>query len=109
MGPILLVIAIGLGYAWWNAGRAAAERATAVGRDACKAAGVIWLDQSVHAAGIRLRRNDRGRLSFERSFRFEYSWGGDDRHVGRLVLCGDKLVAFVGPAQPTVVPFERRD
>ncbi len=56
-----------------------------------------WLDQSVQAAGLRLRRRGFGRLGLERSFRFDYSHDGLDRHVGRLVLHGDRLVSFVGP------------
>ncbi|TYT27211.1 DUF3301 domain-containing protein [Luteimonas viscosa] len=98
---ILLMIAGAAAYAWWNASRAAAERAAAVGRHACQAAGVIWLDQSVHANGLRLRRRSDGRLGLERSFRFEYSEDGIERHIGRLVLHGEELVQFSGPARAT--------
>ena len=107
MTPILLLITAAAAFGYWNAARAAAEQATQLGRNACEAAGVIWLDQSVHADGIRLRRNEDGRLGFERTFRFEYSHDGDDRHAGRLVLRGGRLVSFIGPVKPTVVPFER--
>ena len=92
-----------MAFAFWSAARAAAERAEAMGRDACQAAGVQWLDQTVHANGLRLRRGDDGRLGFERSFRFEYSQDGSDRHVGRLVLRGGRLVAFSGPLRATPV------
>src|SRR3546814_11892806 len=61
------------------------------------------LDQTVHATGVRLHRGADGRLGFERSFRFEYSSGGDDRNVGRLVLRGEELVYFSGPAQAASV------
>ena len=100
--PTLLIVMIvaALGLAYWSAGRAAAERADQLGRDACSAAGVQWLDQTVHAAGLRLRRGDDGRLGFERSFRFEYSHDGADRHVGRLVLHGTRMVGFSGPVAP---------
>lgn len=103
---ILLMIAGAAGFAYWNAARAAAERAGMLGRNACDAAGVIWLDQSVHADGLRLRRNEDGRLGWERTFRFEYSYDGIDRHTGRLILRGATLVSFVGPVRPSVVPFE---
>ncbi|TWG94314.1 uncharacterized protein DUF3301 [Luteimonas sp. J16] len=96
---IFLMLAGSAAYAWWNSARAAAERATQLGRDACRAAGVIWLDQSVHASGLRLRRREDGRLGLERRFRFEYSEDGIDRHVGQLVLHGERLVAFSGPAR----------
>jgi len=63
---------------------------------------VQWLDQSVHASGVRLRRGSDGRLGLERSFRFEYSHDGSDRHVGRIVLRGDRLVSFTGPVPAAV-------
>lgn len=85
------------GFSFWSAGRAAAERAEALGRDACKAAGVQWLDQSVHATGMRLCRHDNGWLGLERTFRFDYSLDGQDRHIGRMVLRGERLIAFSGP------------
>ncbi|NIJ69553.1 DUF3301 domain-containing protein [Xanthomonas sp. 60] len=94
---ILLMIAGALGYAFWNASRAAAERAGALGRNACAAADVQWLDQSVHAIALRIVRGDDGKLCFERTFKFEYSYDGLDRHVGRMVLRGDQLISFSGP------------
>jgi len=99
--PTLLIVMIvaASAFAYWSAGRAAAERAEALGRDACRAADVQWLDQSVHAAGLRLKRGENGWLGFERTFRFEYSYDGSDRHIGRLVLRGNKLVSFSGPTR----------
>jgi hypothetical protein len=102
---ILWMIAGAAVFAYWNAARAAAEHAKQLGRNACSAAQVIWLDESVHAAGIRLRRGEDGRLGFERSFRFEYSYDGVDRHVGRMVLRGQQLVSFIGPVRPSVTPI----
>lgn len=90
-------------FFWWSAARAAAERAEEVGRAACNAAGVQWLDQTVHADGIRLRRGYHGRLGLERSFRFEYSVDGNARSIGRLVLHGGELVSFSGPERATSV------
>ena len=99
--PTLLIVMIvaASAFAYWSAGRAAAERAEALGRDACRAANVQWLDQSVHAAGLRLKRGENGWLGFERTFRFEYSYDGSDRHIGRLVLRGNRLVSFSGPTR----------
>lgn len=105
--PLILMILVGLGFAIWSSARAAAERAGQVGRDACRAAGVQWLDETVHANGLRLRRGEDGWLGIERSFRFEYSEDGHDRHVGRLVLRGQRLIAFSGPVRGTgVMPME---
>ena len=98
MPSLILLMILGAGiYAFWNASRAAAERAGELGRNACRAANVQWLDQSVHAIGLKLARGDDGRLGFERTFKFEYSYDGLDRHIGRMVLRGDQLVSFTGP------------
>ena len=97
---IILMIVTAMAFAFWSAGRAAAERAESLGRDACRVANVQWLDQSVHAIGLRLCRHDNGWLGLERTFRFDYSINGDDRRMGRLVLRGERLVAFSGPVTP---------
>ena len=102
-GLLLTMIAFAAGFFWWSSARAAAERAGEVGRYACRAAGVQWLDQTVHADGLRLRRRRDGWLGLERSFRFEYSVDGSDRYIGRMVLLGGELVSFVGPDRGTSV------
>lgn len=101
--PTLLIVMIlaATAFAFWSAGRAAAERAEVVGRDACRAAGVQLLDESVHALGLRICRHDNGWLGWERTFRFDYSSDGQGRRTGRLVLRGDRLVAFSGPLAAT--------
>lgn len=90
-----------MGFAFWSASRAAAEQAMALGAEACRAAGVQLIDQSVHAYGLRLCRRDSGWLGFERSFRFEYSRDGTDRHTARMVLRDGRLVSFLGPVEVT--------
>lgn len=105
MSLILLMIAGAAVFAFWNAARAAAERATILGRNACRAADVQLLDQSVHGVALRLARMPNGWLGFERTFRFDYSHDGVDRHSGRLVLRGDQLVGFTGPSMATVTPL----
>ncbi len=67
-----------------------------------------WLDQSVHATGLRLCRLPSGWLGFERSFRFDYSYDGVERHSGRMVLRGRQLVSFVGPATARVSTLQPR-
>lgn len=107
MPSLIILMIVGAGvFAYWNAARAAAEHAKLLGRNACAAAQVMWLDESVHASGIRVRRNEDGKLGFERTFRFEYSHDGVDRHVGRMVLRGERLVSFVGPMKPSVTPID---
>lgn len=100
---VMLLVLFGLAATLWSAGRAAAEQAVTVGRAACQAAGVQLLDQTVHARSLRLRRGADGRLGLERTFRFEYSADGIERHVGHLVLFRGQLVAFSGPPRATPV------
>lgn len=97
IGMTLLMIAAAAVFGHWSAARAAAERATTLGHQACRNAGVQLIDHSVHGVGMRLRRRDDGRLGWERSFRFYWSDDGTQRHVGRMVLRGDQLVSFSGP------------
>ncbi|MEO6227789.1 MAG: DUF3301 domain-containing protein [Thermomonas sp.] len=99
--PTLLILMIvgAFAFFFFSSARAAAERAAEIGRDACQAANVQWLDESVHAIGMRLRRNDNGWLGVERSFRFEYSDDGQNRRIGRVVLLGQRLVGFSGPSR----------
>lgn len=106
--PTLLVLMVlaGLGMAWWSRARAAADHARELGRRACEAAGVQWLDQSVHARHWRLHRRRDGWIGVERRYRFEYSRDGHDRQLGELVLREGRLVGFTGPDSATrVVPF----
>lgn len=99
---MILVMAVGFPlFLFWSAGRAAAERAAAIGRNACARAEVIWLDHSVHLLGMRLRRGSDGWLCWERDFRFEYSHDGDDRAHGRITLRGAHLVSLLGPMPPS--------
>ena len=102
--PLIALILFGIGLWWWQSARGAYDRARELGRNACNAAHVQWLDESVQSAGIRLRRDPGdGWLKLERRFRFEYSSDGNDRHTGQLVLLGTRLVEFVGPTRPEPV------
>lgn len=101
MPTLLIVMIVGaIAFTFWSAGRAAAERAEVLGRKACADAGVQLLDQTVHVMGMRPYRGGDGWLGLERTFRFDYSRDGEDRHVGRLVLRGDRMVGFIGPVDP---------
>lgn len=88
---LLLLILFGAIAVAWSESRAAAEIAVRHGRDACSAAGVQWLDQSVVLVRMRLRRSDDGRMRVLRHYRFEYSINGSDRHPGSLALLGNDL------------------
>lgn len=59
---------------------------------ACRQIGVQFLDQTVAMHRLRLQRNDRGSVQIRRDYTFEYSDAGDDRHAGRVVMLGGRLL-----------------
>jgi len=99
--PLLVLIAFGLLALIWSETRAAAELASRHGREACAAAGVQWLDQSVALTKIALRRAPDGWVRVLRHYRFDYSWQGDDRQHGGLALLGRELQWISQPQRET--------
>ena len=102
--PLISLIAFGLLALLWSETRAASELAHRHGREACAAAGVQWLDQSVALTKIGLRRAADGRLRVLRHYRFDYSWHGDDRQHGSLALLGRELQWISAPHREVPVP-----
>ncbi|WJW76106.1 DUF3301 domain-containing protein [Thiohalobacter sp. IOR34] len=88
---LLLLLAAG-GWFWLD-GLAARDRAVALARDTCERSGVQLLDGTVSLSALRLRRNPAGRVTLQRSFRFDYSSDGASRRQGFVVLLGRRLEA----------------
>jgi len=105
MLELLALIWLLAGFGWfWSSSLAAGEAARVHGRDACREAGVQWLDQSVQLVAMRLRRRPDGWLAIEREYRFDYSRDGESRQSGRLVLLGTRITALSGPDRQPVEP-----
>lgn len=102
----LILVLAGL-YAWQNALRAR-ERARALGHEICAGAGVQLLDQSVTLSGVGFTRNGAGQLRVRRSYAFEISLDGLDRHRGGLQMLDGRLLSWslpdTGSPGPTVLP-----
>ena len=79
------------GWFLWSSLRAR-ESANAAIRPACRAEGYLFLDDTVALDRIRLRRNDEGRVTIERVYRFDYSDTGDNRRRGYVTLLGARVV-----------------
>jgi hypothetical protein len=93
--PLSICVAAGL---LWYAAMRARELATRHAGRLCAAHGAQMLDQSVALHSLRpIWRGGPPRL--ERSYRFEVSYDGDDRHRASLTLVGDRLVDFSLPAR----------
>lgn len=85
----LLFVTFLLGGVWLDALRAR-EMAVGVARRSCKARGLQLLDQTVALQRMRLRWTGQG-VRIYRSYRFEVSSDGIDRHPARLALLGIDL------------------
>lgn len=86
--PLLLLIV--LGWFWFDSLRAL-EVARSAGRRACDNAGVQFLDDTVAGIGLALVRDESGRRTLRRTYRFEFSDTGDTRLEGQLTLLGTKV------------------
>lgn len=73
----------------------------------CQELQLQLLDDTVTLIRIRLKRNAKGRLSFQRTYSFEVTeHGGNTRHLGILILRGDTLeiVELPGYLNRTILP-----
>jgi len=85
------ILAIVVGVLFWIDSLRARERALAAGRSACRRYGVQLLDETVQFAGLRLARDEDGRLRLRRTYSFEFSDTGDNRRHGAIVMLGGEL------------------
>ncbi|HEY0663997.1 MAG TPA: DUF3301 domain-containing protein [Thiobacillaceae bacterium] len=99
---ILLLGLFGAAGWYWYAGMQAREPAVAVGRRACRDAGLQFLDDSVSLRNTRLARNSQGQLQFLRDYHFEFSDTGDNRRPGVIRMLGERVewVNLDGEWQP---------
>lgn len=88
---ILLLAAI----AWlWLDSLQAREAAIRAAREICAAEGLLLLDDTVAINGLKLARDEDGRVKIQRAYDFEYSDTGNNRLKGSLVLRGRQLVVI---------------
>lgn len=100
MLPLLLA---GVAIALWLDALAAREIAGFQSRRLCEESGLQWLDQSIVLQRIGLVRVD-GRLALRRSYRFEVSFDGSDRHQASISLHGRRVANYTLPLREQVAP-----
>lgn len=61
-------------------------------RRACAAEDLQFLDDTVALEGMRLARNEAGRMTLRRTYGFEYSDTGNNRRKGHVTLLGHQVV-----------------
>ena len=90
-----LSIALLAAIAWlWLDSLKVREAAVRAAKEICSAEGLLFLDDTVAIAGIRLARGDDGRVRLQRAYDFEFSDTGNNRLKGSVVMLGHRLVLF---------------
>jgi len=77
----------GLFWLWFDSTRIH-EIAVKCARHHCQLNEVQFLDDTVSLANIKPARDEDGRLTFKRSYTFEYSDTGNNRKLGSIIMLG---------------------
>ncbi len=93
MAPFILILSIVLIIWFWLDSARAREIATKVSAEACRLRGVQFLDQTVALRRIIPRWTTQG-IRLRRTYHFDYSDQGLERHSGRITLVGTALEEF---------------
>jgi hypothetical protein len=96
-GPLLALIALLAALYLWQNALHARDRARVIGHELCARAGVQLLDQSVALSGMAFVRNGAGHLRLRRSYAFEVSIDGHDRHRGSLTMLEGRALSWSLP------------
>ena len=89
---IVSILVLGAIAALWLDSIKVREVAVRAARAACTAEGLQLLDDTVAIAGLKLVRDEGGRLKLQRTYEFEYSDTGDNRIKGSVLLIGRRVV-----------------
>lgn len=105
MDILVALFVVGLVLWFWSDSLRCRELALVASERACREMGVQLLDQTVALGGMRLRRNEAGRLSLLRIFGFEFTVDGVNRLQARVAILGRRidLVQMDFPDGPTIL------
>lgn len=86
-----LALLTALGWLWFDSLKVR-EIAVRIAREACVADGLLFLDDTVGIASLKLARNEAGRLQLQRAYDFEFSDTGNNRLRGGVVMLGTRMM-----------------
>jgi Protein of unknown function (DUF3301) len=86
-----LLLLTALAWLWMDSLKVR-EIAVRSAREACTAENLLFLDDTVGIAGVKLARDGQGRLQLQRAYDFEYSDTGNNRIKGSIVMLGEQMV-----------------
>ena len=93
--PLILGVLLAAVLIWfWQDSLGTRERANFAAQSACERAHLQFLDGTVAFARLAFARNEFGRLSFRRTYVFDYTIGNMERHQGFVVLLGHRVEAI---------------
>lgn len=81
---------VGIAAIWWH-DRGIKQLALKHAKYHCEQRELQLLDGNVHLTGIKLKRDQQGRLCLQRKFGFEFTSTGERRSKGFLIMRGRKL------------------
>ena len=92
MGWVVFILVCLIAWVWWD-GLAAKEVALRKARELCRAADVLFLDDSVALRRLRLCRHRNGTMGLYRRFVFEFCSDGEERYQGYVDLLGTEVLS----------------
>jgi hypothetical protein len=94
-----LAVLASAGWFLWDSLQAR-EAANAAIRPACRAHGLLFLDDTVALDRLRPARDGEGRLRIGRVYRFDYSDTGHNRCRGSVTMLGATVLRVDLPVPP---------
>lgn len=86
----ILIVVVAAAWLLWD-GLKAREAANAAMRAACRAHGLLFLDDTVALASLRPARDVEGHACLRRVYRFEYSDTGNNRRKGSITMMSARV------------------
>ncbi len=86
-----LALLTALGWLWYDSLNVR-EAAVHAAREACNTEGLLFLDDTVGIASLKLARNSEGHIRLQRAYDFEYSDTGNNRLNGSVVMLGQRVI-----------------
>jgi hypothetical protein len=79
------------------------ELALQAAKRACTADDAQLLDETVSIGRLSISRDTAGRWRFWRQYRFEYSYDGEQRVTGTVIMLGHRVQAMVMAERPSTL------
>ena len=88
INSVMLLIVLGIVAWFWFDAQRTQEMAKTICKQVCSELHLQLLDDTIALVRVRLKRNNRGRFSVQRTYQFEFSEQGNNRQQGTLIMRG---------------------